>query len=160
VPFDLLSGNLKHSGWLTPSQMVDLYLDQQDPPKIIDLSGGQPDLVPEWVPWMMDEINARGLSEKIYLWSDDNLSNDYFWKFLEDSDRQKLSNYANYGRVCCFKGFNAESFTFNTCAKPELFERQFDLMRRLLTTGLDLYAYITLTTPSAQEIGADTEVLR
>ena len=155
VPFDLLSANRKHSDWLTPSQMLDLYLDQPDPPRIIDLSGGQPDLIPEWVPWMVDELNARGLNDNIYLWSDDNLSNDYFWQFLGDSDREKLISHRNYGRVCCFKGFNSESFSFNTCAEPDLFDRQFELMRRLLGTGIDLYGYITLTTPSAHHIADD-----
>jgi len=53
---------------------------------MIDLSGGQPDLTPEWIPWMMEELNNRGLTDKVYLWSDDNLSNDYFWKYLSDAE--------------------------------------------------------------------------
>ncbi len=159
VPFDLLSGNLKHSDWLSASQIVDLYLKQSDPPAIIDLSGGQPDLVPEWIPWMMDELDRRGLSDQIYLWSDDNLSNDYFWKYLSESDRERVASHPNYGRVCCFKGFNADSFSFNTCARPELFDRQFELIRRLLSTGMDLYGYITITTPTRDRIDDDIRTL-
>jgi len=30
----------------------------------------------------MKELNCRGLAEQTYLWSDDNLSTDYFWRFL------------------------------------------------------------------------------
>lgn len=148
VPFDLLAANRKYSAWLTPAQLVQFYLNQDDPPKVIDLTGGQPDLVPEWIPWMMNELRSRGLSEDTYLWSDDNLSNDYFWRFLTNKDRELVSNYKNYGRVCCFKGFNPESFSFNTTAEPELFDKQFELMKNLISTGIDLYAYATITTPS------------
>jgi len=155
VPFDLLSANRNYSDWLSPAEMVDLYLAQPDPPLVIDLTGGQPDLVPEWVPWMMAEIRARRLGQKIYLWSDDNLSNDYFWRYLSEQDRELVAAYRNYGRVCCFKGFNAESFSFNTLAAPALFERQFGLMSRLLTVGIDLYAYVTFTTPSLADIADD-----
>jgi uncharacterized Fe-S cluster-containing radical SAM superfamily protein len=155
VPFDLLAANRKYSDWLSPAQLIDLYLQQPDPPKVIDLTGGQPDLVPEWVPWMMDVVRARGLEREIYLWSDDNLSNDYFWRFLSDEQREVIAGYSNYGRVCCFKGFNAESFAFNTLAEPTLFNRQFELMGRLLTAGIDLYAYVTITTPSAEGITED-----
>ena len=155
VPFDLLRANPDYSDWLSPATLIDRYLDQFDPPPIIDLTGGQPDLVPEWVPWMMAEIKSRGLERQIYLWSDDNLSNDYFWKFLSDADIELIATYSNYGRVCCFKGFNAESFAFNTSAESALFDQQFELLRRLLTLGIDLYAYATFTSPSAVGIAED-----
>lgn len=155
VPFDLLAANRKYSNWLSPSELVDLYLEQPDPPKMIDLTGGQPDLVPEWVPWMMSEILDRGLEGEIYLWSDDNLSNDYFWRFLTDRDHELIASYKNYGRVCCFKGFNEESFAFNTCTDGSLFDRQFKLIKKLMSTGIDIYAYVTITTPSAADIEDD-----
>jgi hypothetical protein len=104
---------------------------------------------------MMAELRARGLERRVYLWSDDNLSTDYFWRFLSDTDRELIATYPTYGRVCCFKGFNAASFAFNTCAEPTLFERQFVLMQRLLTLGIDLYAYVTFTTPSRLNIPED-----
>lgn len=155
VPFDLLVANPKYSAWLTAAELIDLYLAQPDPPLAIDLTGGQPDLSPEWVVWMMEEIQSRDLTDKIYLWSDDNLSNDYFWRYLSDREHQLVATYSNYGRVCCFKGFNEESFSFNTLATPTLFDRQFDLMGKLLSTGMDIYTYATFTTPSALGIADD-----
>jgi uncharacterized Fe-S cluster-containing radical SAM superfamily protein len=152
VDFKLLSANRKFSEWLSAETLVDMYLAETDRAPIIDLSGGQPDLTPEWVVWTMTALRARGVEKQVYLWSDDNLSNDYFWRFLSEEDREVIASYAAYGRVCCFKGFDADSFSFNTRAEPALFARQFDLMRRLLTTGIDLYAYVTLTAPSATEI--------
>src|SRR5207237_10881361 len=54
--------------------------------------------------------------------------------------------------VCCFKGFDRSSFSFNTTADGSLFDRQFELFGRLLAIGLDLYAYVTLTTPVVDEL--------
>lgn len=155
VPFDLLSANAAHSGWLGAGELLDLYMREAVRPKIIDLTGGQPDLTPEWIPWMMRELTARDLQKSVYLWSDDNLSNDYFWRFLTADDIRLIRSYPNYGKVCCFKGFNAESFSFNTKAEPELFGNQFDLFRRYLELGLDLYAYATFTSPEDDGIEGD-----
>ena len=109
-------------------------------------------MVPEWVPWMMTEVRSRNLEDSVYLWSDDNLSNDYFWQYLSPADLELVANYRNYGKVCCFKGFTPESFSFNTGAAPSLFERQLDLMRRYVKLGIDVYGYITLTTPQLRGI--------
>jgi uncharacterized Fe-S cluster-containing radical SAM superfamily protein len=160
VPFNLLAASPRHSAWLAPSEMLDLYLEQPDPPSVIDLTGGQPDLIPEWVPWMMEEIRARGLQNKIYLWSDDNLSTDYLWRFLTDDQRQLMADYPNYGRVGCFKGFDSESFTFNTRAEPALFDQQFVLMSRLINLGLDVYAYTTFTAPQRPKDGIRSAMAR
>ncbi len=152
VPFNLLSANRKHSQLLSAAHLLDLYLEQSDPPPVIDLTGGQPDLTPEWVPWMLQEIQSRNLDDRIYLWSDDNLSTDYFWKYLSDDDIELVCNCSNYGRVCCFKGFDEESFAFNTCADGTLFASQFDLFRRFLELDIDVYAYVTLTSPTGNRI--------
>ncbi len=152
VPFGLLSANKKHAEFLTAGQLIDLYLAEPERPAVIDLTGGQPDLVPEWVPWMMEELEARGLSDSVYLWSDDNLSGDYFWRHLSRADRDRVAGYKNYGRVCCFKGFDAESFQFNTAAEGCLFDQQFDLMGRFLEFGIDLYGYATFTSPNRDDI--------
>jgi hypothetical protein len=150
VPFALLAANPAHSAWLDADSLIDLYLDQPDPPVVIDLTGGQPDLVPEWIPWMMRALTSRGLAGRVYMWSDDNLSNDYFWRFLPDDDIDLVAGYRNYGKVACFKGFDPASFAFNTKAAPELFDQQFDLFTRHVNLGVDCYAYATFTalTPS------------
>ena len=152
VPFPLLSANPKYSQWVTSSDLMDLYLEQPDRPAVIDLSGGQPDLTPEWIPWMLREIRERQMEDAVYLWSDDNLSNDYFWRYLSEDDIDLLSNAENYGRVCCFKGFDGESFSFNTKAESELFDRQFELFGRFVELGIDVYAYVTLTSPRSTQI--------
>ena len=100
----------------------------------------------------MAELISRKLDSQIYLWSDDNLSNDYFWKYLKKSDIELIRSYKNYGRVCCFKGFDDESFSFNTRAEPALYNKQFDLMKKILTLEIDIYAYVTLTAPNSIDL--------
>lgn len=145
VPFAWLNADEDRASWLTVGELLDLYEEEPAPPHIIDLTGGQPDLTPEWVPWMMRELQRRKLDQSVYLWSDDNLSTDYFWKYLSEEDIELVKGYRNYGKVCCFKGFNSASFSFNTKVRPELFAEQLALFRRYLDLGIDLYGYATFT---------------
>ncbi|OWP61667.1 hypothetical protein CDA63_18155 [Hymenobacter amundsenii] len=152
VDYNLLDGNPRHSAFLSADELIDLYLAEDKQCPIIDLSGGQPDLVPEWLLWVVDALRRRGLEHKVYLWSDDNLSNDYLWEALNPDELRRIATYPMYGRVGCFKGFDADSFAFNTRANPELFAKQFQVMRRLVETGLDVYGYVTLTSDNDQYI--------
>jgi uncharacterized Fe-S cluster-containing radical SAM superfamily protein len=145
VPFDMLGAQPDKSQWATVEDLVSAYAELPDRPSILDLSGGQPELTPEWVLWTMSGLERRGIAESTYLWSDDNLSNDYFWRYLTDADRERIVSYPGYGKVGCFKGFDEQSFAFNTGAPPDLFERQFDLFKRYFDEGLDIYAYVTFT---------------
>ena len=152
VPYELLRADLSRSRWMSPRELIDLYLAQEDPPSIIDLSGGSPDLVPEWTVWMMNALEQAGLSSSTYLWTDDNLSSTYLFDVLSRKEIRRLVEYRNYGRVCCFKGFDAESFAFNTHANGEGFRDQFAIMRRMLRLGIDLYGYVTLTSGNSDQV--------
>ncbi len=149
VPFNLLSGDRAHSEWLTPLELLRLFAMEPNRPPVLDLSGGQPELVPEWVPWMIQELCQSDLHGKVYLWSDDNLSCDYFWRYLSQAEQELVVTYPFYGRVACFKGFDEESFEFNTRADRLCFGRQFEYMSRLVRSGMNIYAYATFTAPSA-----------
>jgi uncharacterized Fe-S cluster-containing radical SAM superfamily protein len=148
VPYNLLSADPKHSDWLSAENLVRLYRRESDRPRIIDLSGGSPDLVPEWTVWMMKALTDADLQDTTYLWTDDNLSTTYLFDALSADELCQMREYRNYGRVCCFKGFDARSFTFNTQAAEADFDRQFHIMQRLLTLGLDVYGYATFTAPT------------
>jgi len=137
---------------LSAEEIINLYLSEEKPPSIIDLSGGQPDMVPEWIPWMMKELRERGLEQTTYLWSDDNLSTELFWEVLSEEEIHLIKTYPNYGKVCCFKGYDDDSFSFNTGAAPERFEQQFQIFKRALDLNIDLYAYTTFTGPTRDNI--------
>jgi uncharacterized Fe-S cluster-containing radical SAM superfamily protein len=145
VDFNLLSANHDFAEFKTMDELLDLYVSENNPPRLIDLSGGQPDLVPEWSLWFIQAAKNRGFLDKLYLWSDDNLSNDYLWRYLRPDQIASLAHCSKYGRVGCFKGFDDQSFSFNTKASPDLFTQQFVLMRRLVAAGFDVYGYVTLT---------------
>jgi hypothetical protein len=100
----------------------------------------------------MGELEARRLDRSIYLWSDDNLSSDFFWSRLSSAERKCIASFRHYGRVGCFKGFDEESFAFNSAAASDLFQRQFDLMGRYLETGIDIYAYVTFTSTRTKDL--------
>ena len=151
VPFELLGGDERRAEWVTAEELVARYAALPQRPSILDLSGGSPDLTPEWIPWTMAALKAAGLADTTYLWSDDNLSTDLVFEVLTASQRRMLAS-PNYGRVCCFKGFDEESFAFNTGARPEEFGLQFDRFARYLDLNIDLYAYVTFTGPSAKDL--------
>jgi uncharacterized Fe-S cluster-containing radical SAM superfamily protein len=153
VPFGLLSGNPRRSKMFTAAQLVDAFLAGDSRPPVLDLSGGQPDLIPEWVPWTLRALDDRDVTD-VFVWSDDNLSNDYFWTHLTAAERQYVAGHPRYARVACFKGYDAESFAFSTSAGPELYDRQFSLFSRLLATGMNLFAYATFTGPSGDGLRA------
>jgi uncharacterized Fe-S cluster-containing radical SAM superfamily protein len=144
----MLGGHEARARWVTSQELVALYraLPLDVHPSVIDLSGGQPDLIPEWTVWMIEAIREASLSESTYIWGDDNLSNDYLFRHLTDDQLGCLVAARNYGRVCCLKGFDSASFSFNTNAPPEHFSRQFAMLRRIVATGLDVYCYATFTT--------------
>jgi len=152
VPFTLLSANARYSKWITAEELLDLYLSEVDRPPMLDLTGGSPDLIPEWVVWTMEAIKSRNLEGKVFLWSDDNLSTDYLWTKLKPKQIETIQQFKGYGRVACFKGFDDKSFSFNTRAHEEDYAKQFERFGRLLSLGIDLYAYATLTGPSGSQI--------
>lgn len=136
---------------LTCEDLVDLYRAEQEPPPIIVLSGGSPGLIPEWRLWMMDALESAGLDQATYLWSDDDLSSQFMLEELSAKEIDRLQRYRNYGQVCCFKGFDPVSFDFNCRAGESHFRCQIELMDRFLDLEIDIYCYVTLTSP---EIGS------
>lgn len=147
VPFDRLSADEKHSAWISMDELIRRYALLSDKPKVVVLSGGQPELTPEMTLWTMRALQEQRLDQDCFLWSDDNLSEDYFWTKLSVADQAEITEYKNYGRVGCFKGFDAHSFAFNTLAAEDWFDRQFDVMRRSISSGLNMYGYATFTAP-------------
>jgi uncharacterized Fe-S cluster-containing radical SAM superfamily protein len=157
VPFDLLAAKIEHSAWLSVPEMIDLFCAEPKRPKMIDLSGGQPDLVPEWIIWTMEELKSRGLEKDIFLWSDDNLSTDFFWKYLSDKEIRSILEYKNYSKVGCFKGICEDSFAFNTKAGGDGFLNQIELFKRFVNSGFDMYAYLTLTMQNTDNLNGRME---
>src|SRR5437867_5484801 len=69
VPYELLAAKEELGEWHTAASLVRRYLEVPDRPAVIDLTGGQPDLTPEWVAWVLEELRRRGLDRAVYVWS-------------------------------------------------------------------------------------------
>lgn len=150
VDFDLLSADETKSKMIPIRDLIKTYLELTDRPLVLDLSGGNPGLVPEWILWTLKEIDYFGAGKKTYVWADDNLSVDYFSKFLSKDDLSYISTHKSYGSVACFKGFDEESYQFNTGING--FSNQFKIFHRYFSFGWDIYAYVTFTTPSIDNL--------
>ena len=151
VPFELLGGDERRGEWIRAEELVARYAELEMRPPVLDLSGGSPDLTPEWVVWTLDALERTGIADQTYLWSDDNLSSDLVFELVSAAEFRRLAS-SRYGRVCCFKGFDQESFSFNTGAGPGDFAKQFERFARYVDLGLDVYAYVTLTGPSVDGV--------
>ena len=155
VDAGLLSGNPEVGSFLSCDELLDLFERDLDPPAVIDLSGGQPDLIPEWLLWMMESLESRGLRGKILLRSEDNLSNRFLWEFLSEKQRNYIATYPRYVRIGCIKGFDPKSFSFNTGAKSSGFNVQFRIIEDLIHAGVNLFLHTTWTGPEIAGIEAD-----
>lgn len=148
VPYSSLRADPATSKWWTAEALVDAYLELDDRPPILDLSGGSPDLAPEWIAWTLEAIEARGETGETFVWSDDNLSST---RLLEGEGRgllEAIARHPNYGRACCLKGFDGPSFAFNTRAHPDGFERQMAILSAYAGSEIDIYVYLPLVGPS------------
>ena len=69
----LLKADPSKGTFVSASELIDLYLGQIPPADIIDLSGGQPDLVPEWPLWVLEALDRRqGIANSLVVRSEDN----------------------------------------------------------------------------------------
>ncbi len=119
---------------------------------VIDLSGGNPELTPEWTLWLARELKKRNLDDKYYIWSDDTLSTDSMFSYLTEEEIRELASYKNYGKVCCFKGFDEESFKYNCSLEKDVFLKSFQILKKYIDYDFDVYGYITLTTIDIRDI--------
>lgn len=152
IDFSLLSADPKHSEMATPKQLLQMMLDEKVNSQVIDLSGGQPELVPEYVLWFLETRKELGLEQSHFVWSDDNLSIDYTWRYLNEEEIVFMAQAPGFARVGCLKGYDVESFTFNTRADGKLFDRQIELLGRFVRAGFDQYGYITITTMNTDDL--------
>lgn len=159
VDFRYLKAEPSRGEFKSPGNLLDLYQQEEVQPRTIYLTGGQPDLVPEWTLWMMQELEQRGMDRSHFLWQDDNLSSLFLFDKLTPDELDYVGNYENYARATCIKGISPESFSANTGAAPEYFDLQIEALRRLVASGIDTYTYITLLGDSVDKARKDIPAL-
>ena len=156
VDFRYLKADMARGEFKSPADLLDMYQDEQFQPRTLYLTGGQPDLVPEWTLWTLDEIEKRNMTDSHFLWQDDNLSSMFLFTELKADELKRIASYPNYARATCIKGISPKSFNLNTGASPDLFDLQIESIRKLVDSGIDVYTYITLLSDSVDD--AKTEI--
>jgi hypothetical protein len=89
---------------------------------------------------------------RYYLWSDDTISTNSMGKYLSREDIEFMASYKKYGKVCCFKGFDNYSYSFNSRLTDSGYNNQFIYIKQYIDFGFDVYAYITLTSDNMESI--------
>ena len=143
--------NNEYMRWFSPEELVDLFIRDNKECKSIYLSGGNPELVPDFIYSFMKELDKRDLAKDILLWSDDVLTTDYQFQ-MEKDKLDYMLKYNNYIKLCCLKGFDEESFAFNTLLDKNIFNEQLERLKKHIELGFDVYCYIILTCKSLDNI--------
>lgn len=155
----MLSGSQKHAKFISMDELFDVFLAEAPKVNTISLSGGQPDIVPEYSLWFVDTRSKRGRIDDFFIWIDDNLSTDFTWEFLSDEDISRLSQAPGVARVGCLKGIDDESFIYNTKTPESGLKKQIERLGKLTRSGFDQYGYITLTTPTLNKTRDNIKIL-
>lgn len=150
LPKEIQINKEKYTKWLSAGELLNLFEAEKNDCKIIYLSGGNPELVPEYIYEFMKELEKRQMDKEFFLWSDDVLTTDFTEKYLSKEKLNYLINYSNYAKVCCLKGFDSESFAYNSNMRKELFNVQLTKLEKYVRMGLDIYGYIILVTPNVE----------
>lgn len=120
-------------------------------PRVLDLSGGNPGLVPEWLLWTVRALRDERRDD-VMLWVDDNLTVSLYSSVLSSTELQEIIGYPLFSSVGCFKGFDDESFAFNSGRPKQEFASQFRVFESLFNFGWDIYAYVTFTCPTTERL--------
>ncbi|MFC1640687.1 radical SAM protein [Patescibacteria group bacterium] len=156
---DMLAANTNVASFVSPEELLHWMTEENVKSRIVDLSGGHPELVPEYTLWFLEARAKAHLDKTHFIWVDDNLSTDFLWRFLSEEQIQYMVESKGLAKVGCLKGFDKTSFAFNTGADEDLFEAQIDILARLVKTGFDQYGYITLTHMSCTDLESKIERL-
>ena len=144
LPKQLRNITEEYTKWFSVSELFNVFERENNDVKVIYLSGGNPELVPEFVYSYMKELDKRKRSQEIFLWSDDVLTTDYLVEKMSEEQINYMTKYKNYAKVCCLKGFDNESFEYNTGINGKEFDNQIKRLKICIDIGFDVYGYIIL----------------
>ena len=154
VPDDMRQGECQ-AGYFRADELLGKLLMDSSPPRLLVLSGGEPNLIPEWLPWMLDNLIKRGLEKYFYVWWDTNLSTYFPWKYLSSGQWELVRYSPNLGVQATIKGITSIGFSENSRVQSKYFDRQFDVLAKLVNSKLDVYINLTLTLSSLDNIQED-----
>ena len=158
VDDELLNGHQRAARFFNAGELFQLHLEDECPPNVIDLSGGQPDLVPEWTLWMLEQADALGLRGKRLFWIDDALSTNYLYDILSADQLKFIATFQGVSRACCLKGFSQASFEYNTGLPGNGLDKQLIILKKHVAIGFDVFVYVTFTDDPRDTVDRDIEL--
>lgn len=108
-----LDGTNKNSVFLQPEDIIGMFLETWPDIRNLDLSGGSPDLFPEFLFGLLHEIERVGLKGKITIWSESNLDT-RFYSRLSKGMMNYIITFPYFHLLCSLKGWDSESVLYNT----------------------------------------------
>jgi len=146
----LLTG--KNLVYLTPEELVKQFLEQRVkdlelglPSNVLRISGGEPFLAPDMILSCLEEIKRLRLDERIFVWSETNLS-----PFLKPAgsekslaenwvDLNKISSFKNFALHPCVHGITPENLYETTRIDSKWFEGLLNGLKILIQHKIDIY---------------------
>lgn len=143
-----MNGLNRNSKFFSAKELVDMYLSLDVPPKNIDISGGSPDLVPEFIYWFLKELENRGLMGKVSIWVDSNLEYEHF-RTLSPDVVSYIAEFPNIMFLCSLKGWDEESASLNARSK-NVFKNQIKGIEFLIKSKIPFYFYLTFVSVNSK----------
>lgn len=147
VDKELVCGNEKRTKFFSCDDLIELYLKNENKSYNIDLSGGNPDIAPEWCLWFMKSLEKCNLKGIVSLWVDDNLGTDYLFTKISKKDREYMASFPKHVRLCCIKGYDDDSIIFNVRNKNASLKMQLKRLEQLIQEGFEVIVYLTFVGP-------------
>lgn len=135
-----LDGTNPYSAYLKPKDILQMFLESWPNIRNLDISGGSPDLCPEFVLELLCEIERAGLKEKITIWVESNLDVNYYCK-LPRKKIEYMAAFPNFHLLCSLKGWDSPSVAFNT-RNTASFDQQLDGLRFFYQHNFSLSVYL------------------
>ncbi len=124
VSDDLREGKI--GDYFTVKDVIEMWRKNENK-GVLRITGGEPFLAPEFLIEIGKELKKLKERQR-YLWIDTNLLGKNY-----DNVAKTLSDLEIPFGICgCFKGFDKETFRFNTNAPKDLFDKQFINARTIL----------------------------
>jgi uncharacterized Fe-S cluster-containing radical SAM superfamily protein len=138
--------------YLTAEELVNRFFEQHKkdltlgmPTNVFRISGGEPFLAPDLISSCLEEIKKRRMDNRIFVWSETNLSPFLKQQGSERSlaeewaDLSTISSFKNFALHPCVHGISPENLYETTHVDGKWFEGLIDGLKILIQHKVDIY---------------------
>lgn len=135
-----LDGTNPQSAFLKPVDVIQMFLESWPNIRNLDISGGSPDLCPEFLFKLLSEIERVDLKGRITIWVESNLDVNYYSK-MSKNVIEYIATFPNFHLLCSLKGWDSTSVTYNT-RNMMSFDQQLEGLRFFCQHHFPLSVYL------------------